>query len=75
VLNLLAKTMARRVKAVVFDVGGVFRDSERAMHRCFTAAFRKHGLDFQFDPKIAYHLRYISSVAQLIPIQMAAPTK
>ena len=51
--------MARRVKAVVFDVGGVFRDSERAMHRCFTDAFRKHGLDFQFDPKIAYHLRYM----------------
>jgi HAD superfamily hydrolase (TIGR01549 family) len=58
--------MPSTLRLVVFDVGGVFRDSQRAMHRCFIEAFSKNGIDLQFDPSVAYHLRGLESFNNLL---------
>ena len=50
------------MKAVFFDVGGVFRDSREAMHDGLAKAFAESGREFPFTPTEVWHLRGIHSI-------------
>ncbi|NIQ17282.1 MAG: HAD-IA family hydrolase [Candidatus Aenigmarchaeota archaeon] len=45
------------VKAFVFDVGGVFRDSSKALHFSYKKAFEKHRLEFPFSVRETWLLQ------------------
>lgn len=49
--------MLSRCKGIVFDVGGVFRDSRYLMHSCFQQSFAKHNIQLEFDRDEVYQLR------------------
>ncbi len=45
-----------KIKAFIFDVGGVFRDSSKAINFALKEAFEKYGLSFPFSPSETWHL-------------------
>ncbi len=46
------------IKAIVFDVGGVLRDSEDAIYFSFKEAFKRYDInDVELDKETLYHLR------------------
>jgi HAD superfamily hydrolase (TIGR01549 family) len=47
------------MKLFIFDVGGVFRDSSKAINEGFRKGFCSEGLDYKFDAKSVWHLRGI----------------
>jgi beta-phosphoglucomutase-like phosphatase (HAD superfamily) len=54
--------LRQRIKGVVLDVGGVIRDSEKAVHACFCQAFAAVGRPLPpFSSSSLYHLRGLES--------------
>jgi HAD superfamily hydrolase (TIGR01662 family) len=45
------------VKTIVFDVGGVFKDSRKAMHDSFAKAFHDHGMKLECGATTIWRLR------------------
>eukprot|EP00002_Diphylleia_rotans_P003902 TRINITY_DN12773_c0_g1_i1.p1 TRINITY_DN12773_c0_g1~~TRINITY_DN12773_c0_g1_i1.p1 ORF type:complete len:266 (-),score=69.20 TRINITY_DN12773_c0_g1_i1:109-906(-) len=54
-----------RVKAIVFDVSGVLRDSRVALNQCFIDAFRKHGIE-GLNLEQMWHIRGLESFNNLL---------
>lgn len=50
-------SLKRLSKAIIFDVGGVFRDSKIVMNQCFKDAFQKYNISIDLDVNSLYHLR------------------
>ena len=46
---------------LIFDVGGVLRDSKHAMYIAFKKAFERAGIEFRYSPSEVWHLRGIGS--------------
>ncbi len=49
----------KEVKLLIFDVGGVLRDSKGALHFAYKKGFETVGLEYPFSPEEAWHLRGI----------------
>ncbi|MDE1824934.1 MAG: HAD-IA family hydrolase [Candidatus Micrarchaeota archaeon] len=51
--------MIENVSLIIFDVGGVFRDSSKALNEGYRRAFAKYEFEYPFSAQTIWHLRGI----------------
>lgn len=61
------------ISALIFDVDGTLADTEEAHRRAFNAAFREHGLDWDWNPDLYAELLQITGGKERIAHHIDSP--